>query len=65
MTRAQRREHNQRIAAAMKARGEERTSGRCCICYALYHADMLTRGFLSHRCDTQRTLRGPRPDARR
>lgn len=50
MTKAARREHNQNIAARMKAAGIERTTGRCCICYRLYHADFLNRGFASHRC---------------
>ena len=55
MTRAARREHNQRIAAAMKAAGIERTTGRCCICNRVYHADFLKRGWLSHRCDVTPT----------
>lgn len=41
---------NQARAAAMKRDGIERTTGRCPICYALYHADMLVRGYASHRC---------------
>lgn len=54
MTKTARREHNQRIAAQLKADGIERTQGRCCICYKVYHADMLKRGFESHRCDKNR-----------
>ena len=53
MTKAARREHNQRIAADMKAKGIERTTGRCCICGKVYHADFLKRGWLTHRCDTK------------
>jgi hypothetical protein len=51
MTKAQRREHNQRMAMAMKDAGIERTTGRCPVCNAVYHADFLRRGWLSHRCD--------------
>lgn len=58
MTKAARREHNQRIAAAMKAAGIERTTGRCCVCGKLYHADFLKRGWLSHRCDWTNTVKG-------
>lgn len=50
---AQRREHNQRIAAALKAAKIERTQGRCCICGQVYHADMLRAGFAAHRCGNQ------------
>lgn len=50
MTKADRRNKNQAMAARMKAAGEERNAGRCCICYAVYRADMLAAGFASHRC---------------
>lgn len=51
MTKAARREHNQSIAARMKEAKEERTQGRCPICNRIYHADMLGRGYASHRCE--------------
>lgn len=54
MTKAARREKNQRIAMRMKADGEERTTGRCCICNRVYHADFHKAGHASHRCDTKR-----------
>jgi hypothetical protein len=54
MTKALRKAKNEAMAARMKARGEERTTGRCCICYVLYHADMLGAGFASHRCSVRR-----------
>lgn len=50
MSRADRRAKNSAMAARMKAAGEERTTGRCCVCYALYRADMLREGYTSHRC---------------
>jgi hypothetical protein len=55
MTKAARKEKNQRIASAMKAAGIERTTGRCCICNRLYNANFLREGFASHRC--QLTMR--------
>lgn len=51
MTKQGRRDKNQAIAAEMKRLGIERTTGRCCICNKVYHADFLDRGFASHRCD--------------
>jgi hypothetical protein len=50
MNKAARKEKNQRMAQDMKRRGEERTSGRCPVCYAVYHADMLKAGYQAHRC---------------
>ncbi len=50
MTKTARREKNQAIAAELKRLGIERTQGRCCGCYAVYHADMLGRGYQSHLC---------------
>lgn len=60
MTKAQRREHNQAIAARMKEEKIERTTGRCPICYRLYHADMLGRGYASHRCEDVKDRRHSR-----
>ena len=45
-----RKQQDQARAADMKARGEERTQGRCPICNAVYHADMLNRGYAEHHC---------------
>lgn len=51
MTKTQRREKNQEIAARMKRDGIERTTGRCPICNKLYSADMLGRGYAAHHCE--------------
>jgi len=53
MTKAQRREHNQKIAADMKARGEERRTARCPVCNKLVRADFLKAGMATHRCDAR------------
>lgn len=47
-----RKQEDQKRAADMKARGEERTTGRCPLCHRVYFADMLDRGFADHfgRC---------------
>ena len=45
-----RKQQDQARAAAMKARGEERTTGRCPICNRVYTADMLDRGYAAHHC---------------
>ena len=50
MTKAARREHNQKIAAELKRQGIERRTGRCPICNKVYTADMLKRGYASHVC---------------
>ena len=50
MSKTQRREKNQAIAAAMKAARIERTQGRCCVCYKVYNADFLGRGYAGHVC---------------
>jgi len=54
MTKAARREKNQKIAQYMKDHKIERTQGRCPVCYRLVHADYLNRGMAGHRCDTRR-----------
>lgn len=53
MTKAQRREKNQKIAQYMKDHKIERTCGRCPVCYRLVYADYLGRGMAGHRCDME------------
>jgi hypothetical protein len=61
MTKAARKAKNEAIAARMKADKIERTTGRCCICYVVYHADfVLGRGFASHRCQSLLSVGGRR-----
>lgn len=50
MNKAARKEHNQRIASALKRDRIERTTGRCPLCNRVYHADFLKAGYASHRC---------------
>lgn len=47
-----RKQLDQARAADMKARGEERVTGRCPLCHRVYTANMLDRGFAEHlgRC---------------
>lgn len=45
-----RRAEDQKRASDMKARGEERTTARCPICYVVVHGDMLRAGMSIHRC---------------
>ena len=45
-----RKQEDQARAAAMKAAGIERTTGRCPICNKVYTADMLGRGYAAHHC---------------
>jgi len=52
-----RKQQDQARAAAMKRDGIERTTGRCPICYVIYHADMLREGYAAHRCEGGRDNR--------
>jgi hypothetical protein len=61
MTKAARKTKNAAIAARLKADKIERRQGRCCICYVVYHADFLERGFASHRCQSLPSVGGRKP----
>lgn len=53
MSKAARKEKNQRMAMEMKRLRVERRTGRCCICYRVYNSEFYgphAPGYSAHRC---------------